>query len=231
MRMNTTQTAALETRPKPIWSDVSISLLSRRAIGRYERWLKPVIDWTGGFLLTLITLPVVLLAAIAVLVDLGHPIILRQERVGKDGKVFRVFKLRSMHPDRRRDGVSFVGDDRRRDHKSASDPRLTRVGRFIRKWSLDELPQLWNVVLGHMSLVGPRPELVNIVGDYEEWQHQRHLVKPGVTGLWQVSARGDVPLHQATEMDLEYIQKLSFVTDLRILLQTIPAALGDRTGY
>lgn len=231
MRMSTTQTAAITARPKPVWSDVSIALLSRRVAGKYERWLKPVLDWTGGLLLTLITLPVVLLAAIVVLIDLGGPVILRQERVGKNGKVFRVFKLRSMHPDRRRNGVSFVGEERRRTHKSASDPRLTRVGRFIRKWSLDELPQLWNVVLGHMSLVGPRPELVSVVGSYEEWQHQRHLVKPGVTGLWQVSARGTVPLHQATELDLEYIQKLSFTTDLRILLQTIPAALGDRTGH
>ena len=93
------------------------------------------------------------------------------------------------------------------------------------------MPQLWNVVAGQMSLVGPRPEMVQIVDRYEPWQHARHQVKPGVTGLWQVSARGEVPMHEATHIDLEYVESISLWTDIRILALTIPAALGSRTGH
>ncbi|MDH3538478.1 MAG: sugar transferase [Acidimicrobiia bacterium] len=203
-----------------------------RSRGLYERIGKGLIDRMVGVGLVLLTLPIFITVAIAVFIDLGLPIFLRQERVGRDGRVFRVLKFRSMEPDRRTPHEpSFVGADRRHNHKSEEDPRLTPVGRFIRKWSLDELPQLWNVVLGHMSLVGPRPEMVQIVERYEPWQHARHQVKPGVTGLWQVSARGEVPMHQATHIDLEYVQTISLATDIRILAKTLPAAFGSRTGY
>jgi lipopolysaccharide/colanic/teichoic acid biosynthesis glycosyltransferase len=127
-------------------------------------------------------------------------------------------------------GGAFRGRDRRSTHKSEHDPRIRPVGRFLRKWSLDELPQLTNVLTGHMSLVGPRPEMVQIVERYEGWQHARHRVKPGITGLWQVSAR-EVPMHEATHIDLEYVERLSFLEDLRILAGTLPAALGDRKGF
>ena len=200
--------------------------------GPYERFGKAIIDRVAGLVLLLLTLPIAIPVAIVVFIDLGLPIFLRQERVGIDGKVFRVLKFRSMEPDRRGIGPQdFVGSDRRVNHKSEKDPRLTHVGRFIRKWSLDELPQLVNVVLGQMSLVGPRPEIIQIVERYEPWQHARHQVKPGVTGLWQVSARGEVPMHEATHIDLEYVNSVSLVTDVRILARTIPAALGDRTGH
>lgn len=218
----------------------SISHPSQRAVvaegearqrGLYERVFKGFIDWVVGFMLAILTLPVLIPVAIAVFIDLGLPIFLRQERVGLNGKVFKVIKFRSMEPDRRASQPHpFVGRDRRVNHKSEEDPRLTPVGRFIRKWSLDELPQLWNVVLGHMSLVGPRPEMVQIVERYEPWQHARHQVKPGVTGLWQISARGEVPMHEATHIDLEYVDSISLATDLRILAKTLPAALGSRTG-
>jgi len=200
--------------------------------GIYERFVKILIDRLVGFVLVLLTLPIVIPVAIAVFIDLGGPIFLRQERVGRNGKVFKVLKFRSMEPDRRgRLAPDFVGSDRRVNHKSEDDPRLTPVGRFIRKWSLDELPQLVNVLAGQMSLVGPRPEMTQIVARYEPWQHARHQVKPGVTGLWQVSARGEVPMHEATHIDLEYVNTVSMMTDIRILARTIPAALGDRTGH
>ena len=203
-----------------------------RRRGPYERFVKTVIDRLAGLTLLLLTLPIAIPVAIAVFIDLGGPIFLRQQRVGLNGKVFRVLKFRSMEPDRRgTNAQAFVGSDRRINHKSEDDPRLTPVGRFIRKWSLDELPQLVNVVLGQMSLVGPRPEMVQIVERYEPWQHARHQVKPGVTGLWQVSARGEVPMHEATHIDLEYVNSVSLLTDIRILAKTIPAALGDRTGH
>lgn len=216
----------------PAGSDRDEAVPIDRHRGPYERFSKPILDRLVGLILTVITFPIVVAVAIAVFIDLGFPILLRQERVGRDGNVIRIYKFRSMEPDRRGTaGNPFVGRDRRINHKSENDPRLTTVGRFIRKWSLDELPQLWNVLRGNMSLVGPRPEMVQIVDGYEPWQHARHQVKPGVTGLWQISARGDLPMHEATHIDLEYVESVTFMRDVRILLRTIPAALGDRTGY
>lgn len=197
----------------------------------YVQVVKPAIDFIGGLILTIVTLPICLIVAFLVYRDLGNPIILKQQRVGRGGRLFNVYKFRSMEPDRRAGPPDFVGADRRVSHKDANDPRLTDLGRFMRRWSLDELPQLWNVVLGDMSLVGPRPEMVQIVEQYEPWQHQRHVVKPGVTGLWQVSARGDLPMHEATDIDIDYVDSISFAKDLEILLRTIPAAMGDGKGH
>lgn len=199
--------------------------------GVYLRWVKPTIDMVGGILLSLLTAPLIVLLAVAVLFSMGWPVIFTQRRVGKDGRVFRVYKFRSMEPDRRTGRQGYEGPDRRLSHKDPTDPRLTPVGRFLRKWSLDELPQLWNVVFGQMSLVGPRPELEEIVvRHYAPWQHQRHLVTPGVTGSWQISQRGDGQMHEHTEVDIDYVREVSLATDLKILLLTIPAALGKRPG-
>jgi lipopolysaccharide/colanic/teichoic acid biosynthesis glycosyltransferase len=108
---------------------------------------------------------------------------------------------------------------------------LTRVGRTLRKWSLDELPQLWDVVVGRLSLVGPRPELVSIVERYEPWQHRRHVVKPGLTGLWQITARGNgEEMHEHTDLDIEYAEHVSFRGDLKIMVLTLPAVLLKK-GY
>jgi lipopolysaccharide/colanic/teichoic acid biosynthesis glycosyltransferase len=139
-----------------------------------------------------------------------------------------VLKFRTMRPDRRGQRTPVI-EDRRHTHKSERDPRHTAVGRRLRKWSLDELPQVWNVLRGDMSLVGPRPELVEVVEHYAPWQRQRHLVRPGITGLWQVSKRGEGLMHLYTDVDLEYVATLSFRRDLGILLRTIPAALA-RSG-
>ncbi len=197
----------------------------------YVQVVKPLIDLVGGIVLTLVTAPICLIIAILVYHDLGRPIILKQPRVGRGGRVFNVYKFRTMRPDRRNGGPDFVGTDRRVTHKDENDPRLTDLGRILRRWSLDELPQLWNVLLGDMSLVGPRPEMVQIVQRYEPWQHQRHVIKPGVTGLWQISARGDVPMHEATSIDIDYVESISFGTDVEILLKTLPAAMGDSKGH
>lgn len=197
----------------------------------YERIAKPAIDFVGAFLLLVLTSPLLLAAAIAVRLTMGGPVILRQDRVGLDGKVFSIYKFRTMEPDRRNTTVPYIGEDRRQNHKSPDDPRITPVGGFLRKWSLDELPQFFNVLEGDMSLVGPRPEMVEIVAKYEPWQHQRHAVKPGVTGPWQISERGDKALHECTESDIEYLQNVSALTDLRILALTPLAALGVRRGH
>jgi len=161
---------------------------------------------------------------------MGFPAIFRQRRTGLHGQEFTVYKLRTMRHDRRVVQGDFSGNDRRVNHKSQEDPRHTVLGRFLRKWSLDEIPQLWNVAIGDMSLIGPRPELPQLVAKYEPWQHQRHDARPGMTGLWQVTARGDIPMHEATELDVEYIDNLSFATDVKIVLMTVPALLGMRKG-
>jgi lipopolysaccharide/colanic/teichoic acid biosynthesis glycosyltransferase len=202
-----------------------------RAPTRYETYLKPVLDRVGGILLLFVTAPLTLAAATAIRLTMGAPVILRQERVGKSGVVFTIYKFRTMQPDRRTDDVPGFGEDRRLTHKHPNDPRLTPVGRFLRKWSFDELPQFWNVVRGEMSLVGPRPEMPKIVAGYEPWQHARHSVKPGITGLWQISERGDRMMHECTETDLVYLDEISLKTDLKIMFLTPLAALGLRRGY
>jgi lipopolysaccharide/colanic/teichoic acid biosynthesis glycosyltransferase len=195
--------------------------------GIYVRFVKPVFDRIVGFCIFVLLLPLTALVAVAVRMSLGSPVIFRQRRVGRNDEEFDVYKFRTMRQDRRRRQAP-VDQDRRQNHKSTDDPRHTRVGRFLRKWSLDELPQFWNVVRGDMSLVGPRPELVEIVARYEPWQHQRHIVKPGLTGLWQVSSRGAGMMHLHTDIDLEYIETMGPVTDLKILFLTVPATLRRR---
>jgi len=200
--------------------------------GRYERLVKPVMDRVGASVLLVLALPVLAVVWVAVLVVLGRPVVLRQARVGRGGHVFDVYKFRTMHPDRRRQDRP-VPVDRRLTHKHPEDPRLVPLGRFMRKWSLDELPQLLNVLRGEMSLVGPRPELVSVVNrHYAPWQHARHQVKPGVTGLWQVTDRGTgEEMYKNTVTDLRYLQRITLLGDIKILLLTLPAALGLKKGF
>lgn len=201
-----------------------------RPLGSYEQFVKPVLDRLAGAVLSIATLPILMVVVPAIWATMGFPAIFKQQRIGRYGTEFTVYKLRTMRHDRRVTQVDFTGADRRQNHKSENDPRHTRLGRFLRKWSIDEIPQLWNVALGQMSLIGPRPELPNLVAKYEPWQHQRHEAKPGMTGLWQISARGDIPMHEATDIDVEYVNGLSFATDMKILMLTLPAMLGVRKG-
>ncbi len=196
----------------------------------YERFGKPLIDRVFALVLLAVFSPLLLGTAIAVRCSLGSPVLYRQTRVGLNGRRFDMLKFRTMQPDRRQAQRPYDGPERRFTHKSLSDPRHTPLGRFLREYSLDELPQLWNVVRGDLSLVGPRPELSLIVDHYEPWQHERHQVKPGLTGLWQVTERGNGLMHEHTEVDLRYLRALSLTTDLKILLLTIPAILRMQRG-
>lgn len=198
--------------------------------GIYESVFKPLVDRTVGITMSIITLPVVLGLLTGIWLSIGTPGIYRQRRVGRFGKEFTVYKLRTMRDDRRSNVVPISHSDRRVNHKSPNDPRHVPYGRFLRKWSLDEIPQFWNVALGQMSIVGPRPELPQIVGQYEDWQHLRHEVKPGLTGPWQISERGTVPMHEATDIDVEYVEDVTFFGDIKILIQTPAAVLGGRVG-
>jgi lipopolysaccharide/colanic/teichoic acid biosynthesis glycosyltransferase len=198
----------------------------------YERLFKPVTDRVLALVVLVLLSPIIAVVAVLVKLSLGSPILLRQKRVGRNGRVFELHKFRTMHADRREQsiGTAYDDGDRRQTHKHPNDPRLTFVGRTLRKWSLDELPQLLDVLDGKLSMVGPRPELVNIVDNYEPWQHARHAVKPGLTGLWQITARGDGEMHEHTDLDIEYAQKVTLRNDLKILLLTLPAILAHK-GY
>ncbi len=197
--------------------------------GAYQRWGKRALDLVLGSLALVLAAPLLAVAALAVWLTLGRPVLFLQRRIGQGGREFTCVKFRTMQPDRRRDEPGRApGPERRINHKSAADPRLTRLGRLMRASSVDELPQLVNVLRGDMSLVGPRPELPAVVARYEPWQHRRHAVKPGMTGLWQISARADTAMHEATAIDLDYVDRIGLRLDLEILARTIPALLTQR---
>lgn len=223
-------TAVPDSRPAPVAVDAPLSALAEQhmrsaAASPYVRLVKPLIDRSLAAVLLVVLLPLMLATAIAVLLALGQPVLYRQRRVGRGGEHFEVLKFRTMLPERRRVVVVPV-DERRVTHKTIADPRHTPLGCFLRRWSLDELPQLLNVLKGDMSLVGPRPELPVVVARYEPWQELRHLVKPGITGWWQVNARGDAPMHERVDLDLAYVLRPTLARDLRILGATLPAAIG-----
>jgi lipopolysaccharide/colanic/teichoic acid biosynthesis glycosyltransferase len=202
----------------------------RRARGLYAKHLKPALDRVLAPVLAVLTLPLCLVIAAVVRVTMGKGVFFRQERVGKDGRTFEVLKFRTMRHDRRQSQHPIDIADRRRTHKHPNDPRHTRIGRFLRQSSLDELPQLVNVMRGEMSLIGPRPELVALVEKYPDWKHARHAVRPGMTGLWQVSARGERTMQECVDIDLDYVEQMSMWLDLRTALATPIAALGKRRG-
>jgi exopolysaccharide biosynthesis polyprenyl glycosylphosphotransferase len=182
----------------------------------------------------LLTLPVTLLLALAVRIDSPGPIIFRQTRVGVGGREFRIYKFRSMHVDAeaRRDELRHANENA--DgllFKVREDPRVTRVGRWLRRLSLDEVPQLLNVIRGDMSLVGPRPPLPEEVQQYGTDVRRRLLVKPGLTGLWQVSGRSDLTWEEAVRLDLRYVENWSLTLDAMILWRTMFAVVRGSGAY
>lgn len=209
--------------------DVDVEALALRAQrSLYLRFVKPAVERTVVAILGVLLLPFMAVIAALLRRKLGPHVLITQERVGLHGQPFRMYKFRTMLPDRRASRRP-VGVERRLCHKSADDPRHTSIGRTLRGTGLDELPQLWNIVKGEMSLVGPRPELVEIVEQYEPWQHVRHMVRPGLTGLWQVSGRknGDM-MHLHTELDIEFLKTASFSTDVGILWNTLHNTIRGR---
>lgn len=181
-------------------------------------------------ILALLPLPVLAIGLLIKLTSRGT-VLFRQERLGQNGRPFVMYKFRSM-----REGAEFSEDASQSDvvgpaFKIRYDPRLTPIGRWLRTSSVDELPQLWNVLKGDMSLVGPRPPLAKEVARYRTWQKRRLTVKPGMTGPWQVSGRSNIGFDQWIEMDLDYIDNWSLKLDLIILLRTIPAVLSGRGAW
>jgi lipopolysaccharide/colanic/teichoic acid biosynthesis glycosyltransferase len=183
-------------------------------------------------LLALFALPM-LAIGLAVRLTSPGPILFRQLRVGRGGRFFTSYKFRSMYIDaeERMVEVAHLNEAEGPIFKIRQDPRTTPFGRFLRRSSLDELPQLFNVLRGDMSLVGPRPGLMSEVLNYEPWQLERLTVKPGLTGLWQVSGRSELSFDDMVRLDLEYIRRRSFPLDVWLLLRTIPAVLSARGAY
>jgi lipopolysaccharide/colanic/teichoic acid biosynthesis glycosyltransferase len=199
----------------------------------WKRFVKRAIDVVGGVLLMLLLAPILVVTAIAIRVSSRGSVLYVQIRVGKGGRPFRMLKFRSMsrqaHDDR--DNVIHLNEVSGPVFKIREDPRLTRVGRYVRKLSIDELPQLMNVVAGQMSLVGPRPPLPEEYATYGPRERRRLSVRPGLTCIWQVSGRSDLDFERWVDMDLEYIDTWSFRQDLKLLLLTIPAVLSGRGAY
>jgi len=215
------------------FAGVPMITLRQPTLDPFERRIKRAFDLIVGSLLLILLSPVLLLVAIAVRLDSPGPVIFKQKRVGEKGKIFWMYKFRSMiqGAEPQQFKTVRIREDGRLLYKHPNDPRVTRVGRFIRRTSLDELPQLINVLKGEMSLVGPRPELPWLVEQYEPWQWQRFSVPQGITGWWQVNGRSDKPMHLYTDEDLFYIQNYSFLLDLQILWHTVGAVLKSKGAY
>ena len=180
-------------------------------------------------------LPLFALVALAIWLGDRGPVLYWQQRVGRDGRVFRFPKFRSMRTDADLVRQQLVAGNQHGTQgvtfKMRHDPRITRVGRLIRRTSIDELPQLWNVLRGDMSLVGPRPPLCSEVARYTQADRERLAVTPGLTCIWQVSGRSEIPFEQQVQMDIAYIQQRSMGTDVKLLAKTLPAVVRGRGAY
>ncbi|MCX7938595.1 MAG: sugar transferase [Thermoflexales bacterium] len=189
------------------------------------RVVKRLMDLVIASVMVILTAPIMVLLALLIRLDSPGPALIKQQRVGEGGRLFEMYKFRTMHanaPQQLGDGFPY---------KRPDDPRVTRLGRILRRYSLDELPQLFNVLKGEMSLVGPRPELPWLVERYQPWQRRRFAVPPGMTGWWQINGRSERPMHEHVEDDLYYIRNYSLWLDLFILLRTVPAVLSGRGAF
>ncbi len=213
---------------------VGLSLLEVETVPPRRRLLaKSILDRTLGTTLLVAVSPVIAVAALAVRLTSPGPVFFRQHRVGVDGRPFTMIKLRSMYLDaeQRRAALLAQSDRDGLMFKMRDDPRVTRVGRVLRRFSIDELPQLWNVARGDMSLVGPRPPLPEEVDGYQDQVFRRLHVRPGLTGLWQVSGRSDLSWDESVRLDLRYVDNWSVAMDLLILWKTGRAVLGSSGAY
>lgn len=199
------------------------------SMSKGQRAMKRIVDIIISLTAMIILSPVIAIVAIWIRLGSKGAAIFKQQRVGKDGDLFTMYKFRTMV-----DGAEQIqplNGENGTFLKTKNDPRVTYVGRSLRRYSLDELPQFWNVLRGDMSMVGPRPELPSIVDTYEDWQYERFRVPQGMTGWWQINGRSDKPMHLYTEYDIYYIRKFSVRLDLYILYKTGAIVLGGRGAF
>lgn len=214
---------------------ISMVAVNKKGLSGPNLVLKALEDYILTTIGLLVAWPLLLAIAIAIKLDSRGPVFYKQTRIGRYGRPFSFYKFRSMVVNADEMQADLVcqtqGEGDWRCWKMQDDPRVTRVGKFIRKFSLDELPQVFNVLLGDMSLVGPRPHIVQEVDQYEEWHRLRLNVKPGITGLWQVNGRSDVPFDEMVKYDLYYIESWSLWLDIKTILRTISAVLAGKGAY
>jgi lipopolysaccharide/colanic/teichoic acid biosynthesis glycosyltransferase len=204
------------------------------AVVRSAYLLKRTLDILLAGPLFILLLPIFGLLILAIRLESPGPALFKQTRVGRWGQIFTMYKFRSMYMDAEARKSELLAENEMSGgvtFKMHRDPRITRIGRFIRKASIDELPQLWNVIKGDMSLVGPRPPVPAEVDEYSLSDRRRLEVTPGITCIWQVSGRSDIPFPQQVELDVRYIESQSLLTDLKLLWQTVPAVLFGRGAY
>jgi exopolysaccharide biosynthesis polyprenyl glycosylphosphotransferase len=207
--------------------------LRAAALTEFQRMIKRIFDLVMTTIILIFALPVMGIVALLIWLVDGRPILFTQQRVGENGKLFKFYKFRTMVPNAEelQKQVETVDTQGELIHKTKNDPRITPLGRFLRRLSLDELPQFFNVMRGNMSLVGPRPELPYLVELYKPWQRKRFSVPQGITGWWQIHGRSDKPMHLHTEDDLYYIQNYSIWLDIQISMQTLWIILRGKGAY
>jgi lipopolysaccharide/colanic/teichoic acid biosynthesis glycosyltransferase len=200
---------------------------------RFYEVSKRVFDLTLGIMIMILLIPVFPIIAIMIKLDSPGQVFYKQRRVGKGGKIFNFYKFRSMvkGADAERERVKELNEQDGPIFKIKDDPRITAVGSFLRRSSLDEIPQIINVVIGNMSIVGPRPPLPSEVAGYRSWHRRRLEVKPGITCLWQISGRSHIGFNEWMRLDLEYLKNRSFRTDLLIFFKTLPAVIARKGAY
>ncbi|MBO4457413.1 MAG: sugar transferase [Butyrivibrio sp.] len=197
------------------------------------KWLKRAFDVVAATAALIVLLPVFLITAVAIFFEDGGPIFFTQQRAGKDMQSFKIYKFRSMYRNAEALFEKMQSQNEQTGHafKIKNDPRVTRVGRFIRRFSIDELPQLFNIIKGDMSIVGPRPILYSQMEECNAYEKQRLIVKPGLTCYWQVSGRADIKWDRWVELDLQYIEDMSLIKDLELILRTFPVVFGQDGAY
>jgi len=207
---------------RTIYSQPETSTKIRSNQGTFYKLTKKVIDIVTALIVLIMFSPIWIIIGIIIKITDGGKAIFTQERTGKNGKLFRCYKFRTMYPDV--EGYEFAPT-------TLTDKRITKIGRLLRRTSLDEIPQFINVLKGEMSLIGPRPEMEFITKTYSEKEKLRLNITPGITGLWQIMGRKDLPLHENVEYDLYYIEHQSFVLDLIIIFKTFHVIISGKGAY
>lgn len=220
----------VDTEPK-ILSLIYREVYEHKAV--IYKFLKRSFDILASCFALVVLSPIFLMTALAIVIEDGGPVFFTQMRAGKDLKPFKMYKFRSMSKNAEALFEQMQAQNEQTGHafKIKDDPRITRGGKFIRKYSIDELPQLLNIIKGDMSIVGPRPILVHQMEECNAYEKQRLIVKPGLTCYWQVSGRTNIKWDQWVELDLKYIRDMSVGTDLKLILKTIPVVFGADGAY
>lgn len=205
---------------------------SEKGFSLYE-FIKRVIDILGSFTGLLLFSPLFIIIALIVKFTSKGPVFFSQKRVGRNGKAFDMYKFRSMvvNAEELKEKLAAQNEMSGPMFKMKDDPRVTKVGKFIRKTSIDELPQLWNVLKGDMSLVGPRPSLPKEVAQFEGWMYKRLEVKPGLTCYWQVSGRNNIDFEDWMKLDVKYVEERNFWIDIMLIFRTVGVLFGDKNAH